>query len=341
MTEITDLSETDSANTEISTYSVDGNIANMSSTDNVFQAVLGLLKRSLKSSIWRLRDSTDQTKLLAFDLSGLASGTTTVKVLGTNGTMVLPPFIAGHLWGVTVANNATDATNDIDVAAGVAVDSTHADIIQLTGTLVKRLDAAWTVGSNQGMRDTGAIANGWWHVYLIKRPDTGAVDIIASLSAAAPTLPANYTLYRRIWSILRVAGVIKQFSQIGDTCLWDDETADTSAANPGTLATLTTVSSPLGVACTALINFQVGNSAATQLDMGIRVASPFSNGNGATEYNSDGVRFSANAIQYIRGRAEVITNALSQIRYSLTASNATTIVNIGTYGYVDRRGKDA
>lgn len=88
MTEITDLSETDSANTVITGNSTDGNIANMSAMDNVIQSILGLLKRSLKSSIWRLRDSTDQTKLLAFDLSGLPTATTTtVKVPAKGGTL--------------------------------------------------------------------------------------------------------------------------------------------------------------------------------------------------------------------------------------------------------------
>ena len=33
----------------------------------------------------------------------------------------------------------------------------------------------------------------WYHVWLIKRADTGVVDALFSLSATAPTMPANYT----------------------------------------------------------------------------------------------------------------------------------------------------
>ena len=49
-----------------------------------------------------------------------------------------------------------------------------------------------------------AIANTDYYVYLIKRVDTDVVDAIFSASATAPTLPTNYTLFRRIGSISTV-----------------------------------------------------------------------------------------------------------------------------------------
>lgn len=81
MTEISDLNEVDASNASplISGYSIDGNIANMATTDNVFQAFAGMLKRWFRADRFRLRDSTDQTKLLAFNLSALSSGTTTIE----------------------------------------------------------------------------------------------------------------------------------------------------------------------------------------------------------------------------------------------------------------------
>jgi hypothetical protein len=47
--EISDLSETDSSNTIVSGYSTDGSLANMATTDNVFQSILGMLKRWFKT----------------------------------------------------------------------------------------------------------------------------------------------------------------------------------------------------------------------------------------------------------------------------------------------------
>jgi hypothetical protein len=58
------------------------------------------------------------------------------------------------------------------------------------------------LGTAAGALDTGAIANStWYHVWLIERVDTGVVDVLFSLSATAPTMPANYTRKRRIGSM--------------------------------------------------------------------------------------------------------------------------------------------
>jgi hypothetical protein len=67
------------------------------------------------------------------------------------------------LWaisGLTYSNNGSDATNDIDIAAGRAMDATGAHIMVLAATLTKRLDAAWSVGTNQGGLDTGSTTSG-------------------------------------------------------------------------------------------------------------------------------------------------------------------------------------
>jgi hypothetical protein len=99
MSEISDLSETDSSNTSVSGYSTDGSVANMSTTDNVFQSIMGMLKRWFKTSLFRLRDSTDQTKLLALDLSGITTGTTrTARMANHNAT------IGGYTTGSSIAS---------------------------------------------------------------------------------------------------------------------------------------------------------------------------------------------------------------------------------------------
>lgn len=87
-----------------------------------------------------------------------------------------------YLAGLGLANNASDATNDIDIAVGAARDSTNAEDIALASALTKQLDATWVVGTNQGMRDGGTIANASYHLFLIKRSDTDVVDVLASLN---------------------------------------------------------------------------------------------------------------------------------------------------------------
>lgn len=110
-------------------------------------------------------------------------------VLTSGGAGVAPawaPSVASipmdSLFGCTLANNATDATNDIDVTVGSRRDVLDTENMILTTALTKQLDAAWAVGTAAGMMDTGSIANGTWHIHAIKRTDTGVVDVIASLS---------------------------------------------------------------------------------------------------------------------------------------------------------------
>ncbi|CAB4150166.1 hypothetical protein UFOVP571_1, partial [uncultured Caudovirales phage] len=51
---------------------------------------------------------------------------------------------------ITIANNATDANNDIDFSAGNGVLDDGSGQVLLSSTLVKRLDASWVAGTNQG-----------------------------------------------------------------------------------------------------------------------------------------------------------------------------------------------
>lgn len=221
MTEITGLSTTDSSNTLVTGESIDGAIANMGRMDNTLQAILGLLARSIRTNVLRFLDNTDDTKRVALDLSGLPTATTrTWTAPYYSGTLGLVSDIRGQIYGLTLLNNGSDPTNDIDIAAGAAVDSTGAVSMLLASSLTKRLDAAWAVGTGQGGLDTGAIANVTYHVYLMRRPDTGVVDSCFSISPVAPTtggaIPSAYTQFRRIGSILRESGTIVPFLQVGD-----------------------------------------------------------------------------------------------------------------------------
>jgi hypothetical protein len=58
---------------------------------------------------------------------------------------------------------------------------------------------AYAVGTGNGALDAGSVAvSTIYYVYVIKRIDTGVVDILLSTSPTAPTMPTNYTLKRMI-----------------------------------------------------------------------------------------------------------------------------------------------
>jgi hypothetical protein len=127
----------------------------------------------------------------------LAAGTAGY-VLTSGGAGVAPAWASatgslsiGELVGCTLSNNVADATNDIDISAGSRRDVLNTENMVQATALTKQLDAAWAVGTAAGMRDTGSIANGTWHLHLIKRTDTNVVDVIASLS---PDTSSTFTV---------------------------------------------------------------------------------------------------------------------------------------------------
>lgn len=161
-------------------------------------------------------------------------------------SLAVANIMPGYLHGLTLSNNATDATNDIDIATGYAASNDTTTRMALASAITKRLDAAWAVGTGNGGLDTGTIGDQAYHVYLIHRPDTSVTDVIFSASPTAPTLPTNYTKYRRIGSIIRSGGAILPFYQIGDRFLYKSEITDRSSTAAASGAALT-MSVPTGL----------------------------------------------------------------------------------------------
>lgn len=243
--------------------------------------------------------------------------------------------------GLTLSNNVSDATNDIDIAAGwTAADSDGCPLI-LTAALTKRLDAAWAVGNNQGGLDTGSIGNNTYFIWLIRRPDTGVVDVLFSLSASSPTMPANYTQKRRIGAIMRASAAIRAFKQVGDTFYHNNASTqglvDVNATTTGTSAVTRTLTVPIGIVVEAILNMSVFNGSAGLCETAaspLELADIAPSGSAQLMYLYTG----AGASLSISGRLR--TNASGQIRTRATASAGTITQVVGTVGWVDRRGQD-
>lgn len=294
-----------------------------------------------------IRNNVDATKLAIFSATSIPTATTLTYALpSTSGTLALTSDIAqkGYIYGLTLANNTTDATNDIDIAAGSAADSTGSALLSLATIITKRLDAAWAVGNGNGFLDTGAIANTTYHVFLIRRPDTGIVDVLASASPSAPTLPVNYTQFRRIGSILRASGVIVPFSQNGDEFLRVNTILDVAANNPGTLAVTRTLSVPTGIVVGAMFSALARNvannfsfdtyfSSLVQADEVVgQIVAPLSQTGGSYTI-AGGSTLAAS------GNLTIRTNTSAQIRTRALGSDANCTLYISTYGWIDTRGK--
>ena len=247
-----------------------------------------------------------------------------------------------YLAGLTLS--AAGGTATFGVAAGQAADSTNAAMMALAAAYTKT-GSAWAVGSGNGGIDTGAIANStWYHVYLIKRVDTGVVDVIFSTNATSPALPTNYTLFRRIGSMLTNGSAQwVAFTQDGDLFQWVAPVADINASNPGTAAVTRTLTVPLGLNVMANVQFAVVNTGsaggawAYLSDLATNDVAPTGGGVSDLSYASNvngGVIGSY-------GRVSVRTNTSKQVRSRVSYSDGNVSVTINTLGWTDSRGRNA
>lgn len=236
-----------------------------------------------------------------------------------------------YLAGLTLSTAGSSTT--MSVAAGQAADSTNAVAITLASAISKTT-SAWAVGSTNGGLDTGTIANStWYYFYLIRRPDTGVVDVIFSLSASSPTLPTNYTQYRYIGGA-KTNGSAQWtlFVQDGDDFYWDTPVVDFTGAG-STTATTTTLTVPRK-RVKAYLNVQLQNAVAYISDLTNSNLAPTTDS--ATNPLASVGGAAGNA--FLSGQVSVWTNTSAQIR---RRESTTSTAGYVTLGWRDTRGKDA
>ena len=241
-----------------------------------------------------------------------------------------------YLGGLTLSYVSTTT---FGIAVGAATSDDNTTLMTLTSAYTKTR-SAWAVGSGNGALDTGTVAaNTWYHIYLIERTDTGVVDVLMSLSASAPTMPASYTVKRRIGSIKTIAASnFMSFSQVGDQFLITTPGYDVGAPALGgsiaVAATLVTLASvPSGIQTDAFITVNAIPDVTNPLNLEI--------------YSPDNTQFQSNLWAYAGGGVAVAdlkirTNTARQIQTkSAFAVTGTGTVGlwIVTKGWVDNRGK--
>ncbi len=247
----------------------------------------------------------------------------------------------GHIYGLTVQNDLTDATNDIRVTAGeCASDDANAEdrvLLKTTAMHIKQLDAAWAAGSGvNGGRIDGSIADGTWHVFLFRDGTDGSTQIGFSQSLT-PTLPNGGTHKRRVGSFLREAGAIGAFTQHVDRFM-RAPVLDVNSTNPGTSAVSRTMSVPTG------LNLIVHGFAQLDPNDTTNTVAYFSDLDQADIAPSEtaaplGQLFKENGALKAQGPFMVRCNTSRQIRSRLSASDANTVLKMVTTGWDDFRGR--
>lgn len=269
-------------------------------------------------------------------ISYYSSGLDEATTADTSGSIVnyvvdfVPPVLRGYLSGLRLST--VGASTTMSISPGVAADSSNVVAINLQSAIAKTT-SSWTVGNNQGGLDTGVISNTtWYYFYLIRRPDTGVVDVIFSTNPTTPTLPANYTQYRYIGAnFTNASAQWTVVTQYGDEFYLSTPVADFNGAG-STTAALLTVSVPRGRKMKAFFNVvTIGGGQATYLSdpanadlaVSVTVAPGFSAGGLAAANNG--------------GQASCWTNTSAQIRHREFNTNTFEIVTIG---WLDLRDKE-
>lgn len=235
----------------------------------------------------------------------------------------------GHISGLILSND-TDADHDINVTAGKARDSADGTDLTLSSEITKQIDAGFAAGDDAGGMFTGAVANStWYHIFLIKKDSDGTIDAGFDTSVIAANIPAGYTEYRRIGSVLSDGSAnIINFAQIEDMFYWKNPPLDVNAVATGTALQTKTLSVPLGV--NVMVHFNMAVSALTSM----YVKTP------TVVDDEAGSLTAAPLAEYYPGQQSwatrpIMSNASSQLS---TRSSVNVNLYISTLGWKDFRG---
>lgn len=287
--------------------------------------------------------SPDSSADYVMTYDGSASGVK--KVLLSN----LPPSLPrGYIDGCIMSNNGSDATNDIDIAAGVCRDST--DTVDITiAASTKQLDANWAAGTTGGMRNSGAgIANATYHIYAVSKAD-GTSGIYAHTSTTVATVitalqaetgGADYLYARRIGSIVRSGATILGFVQFGNEFRYKSPILDVNAASQTTTSALRALTVPLGLKVQAIANVRALTASASSGSIYITspdvtdedpslTAAPLASAT-VTATGVSGVGIGLKFKEYV--------NTSGEWRFDTVG---TVTLYVATLGWEDSRGRDA
>lgn len=257
-----------------------------------------------------------------------AAGLATTAVLNSGLANLIP---RGHISGLTLSNNTADPNNDLDIAAGEAVDESRSYLMRLAAPITKRLDAAWSAGSGNGGLFSGTKQpNTWYHVFLIRRDSDGALDVGFDTSVTAANKPVGWSAYRRIGARLTdVSGNFKRCVQYGDLCLWSDLTTDFQGAGADAF-TLYTLSIPPIAGVMARVTVLVQDEAQFSI---VTYRVPGS----AEPIGPSIIRYAPAMGTNQRAMAELPSDG--QSRVEMRVQNSSSLFHIQTHGWIDTRGR--
>jgi hypothetical protein len=282
-----------------------------------------------------VKDATSTSEDFGWRIKTMTAG----QAAATSLDISLPgtAYPQGHIFGLTLSNDAGDAANDIGIAAGEAVDETGVWNMVLSAAVVKRIDAAWVVGTAQGgmaNNGTGVADNNWYEVLLIGREDTRVVDVAFSLTANRATLPTSYTHKRRIGWVRRgpTASTNSPFTQVDDHFTLTNKANDASITATATAAQITVLVPPNAIGRFRISSDSNTDNAVNQVTIFSEIVEADVTPSDTTGLASIGCHDIAGAQA---GHIELRVSATSQIEHD--SSHTANVIDVSTFGWIDNR----
>jgi hypothetical protein len=154
---------------------------------------------------------------------------------------------------ITISNNATDANNDIDFSAGNAPLDDGSGQVLLSSIIVKRLDASWVAGTNQGGLFSGTKANSTKY-YLFAITNGTINDAGFDISPTGANIPSGYKGSYRGMVKTDSSGNILAFKQTKNKFLLASQITEYSGTVGATYTNLTSTNVPLKSEIEAIVN---------------------------------------------------------------------------------------
>ena len=272
------------------------------------------------------------------------------QVLKTNGSGTLSftsfgsprSYLSGY--GMTPVSATA-----ISIAVGEARSDTNTYDITLASATALSLAST---GANA--LDTGTVTSAtWYHVFAISKAEGVSAATLASTNLSSPTMPSGYTLKRRLGSIYSDADVsVQNFVQTGDNFSWHTPVIDVSAATVTASAKTLSLSTPSGIKTQALLGINAKVSGTGFNDrVGVYISPLDTADVTVTEPNLGSGTYSLafdNPAPSSTGARGVIagsippvrTNTSSQVRARSFSGSYPNTLNVSTFGWIDRRGRD-
>lgn len=253
-------------------------------------------------------------------------------------------FPRGYIDGLILSNDGGTPATVIDIADGVARDSTNTTDLVFPSAFTKS-QAAWAPASGGGGKFAAAAiaANAWYHWFLIRSDADGSIDVGFDTTTNASNRPAGYTLYRYIgsWPTQAASTNWDLMYQEQDTFIWKTISTgeDTSTTNPH----FATLRVPLGVRVFVTVQMRV-RSVNNDTTHAVRVYDPrltnvtVTNSSDATPSMGLNMNGTAQPNQ-MSGNASAWTNQNSQVIVAF--ENVPSAFNMSTMFFVNPRGKNA